>query len=206
MFKDLIALTFFHKKIQDYRRLKYYRKWLQSGKPIPPPPEVKQLIVKEYSEKFKVNVFIETGTYLGDMVFGVKDIFNKIYSIELSPELYEKVENKFLKYKHIAILQGDSSKVLPKILKNIEEPCLLWLDAHYSEDVTAKGEKETPILEEINHIINHPIEDNVILIDDARCFTGQNDYPTIGTLRNLILSRYPDYVFDVKDDIIRVHR
>ena len=134
------------------------------------------------------------------MVFAVKNIFNKIYSIELSTELYERTKHKFARYNHISIYQGDSSKVLPEILSQIEEPCLFWLDGHYSEGITATGEKETPILEELNHIFNHPIEDHVILIDDASYFTGHDDYPGLEELKTLVLRRYPNNVFIVKDD------
>ena len=191
--------------IQNYRQKKEYRKWSLSGKPIPVPHSVKQMAVKEYADKYKINVFIETGTYLGDMVVAIKDVFREIYTIELSAELYERAKNRFSKYCHIKIYKGDSAKVLPEILGIIKEPCLFWFDAHYSEGITAKGEKETPIVEELKYIIRHPIEGNVILIDDARLFTGNNDYPGIEEIRELILSRCPEYVFDVKDDIIRIH-
>lgn len=203
---NAICRTFHCDIIQDYRHKKDYREWLHSGKPIPPPDIVKQKTVRKYAEKHRTNVFVETGTYLGDMVSAVRDDFYKIYSVELSSELYERANKKFSKYKHISIFNGDSSEVLPKILNHIEESCLFWLDGHYSAGVTAKGKKETPILGELKHILTHSTENHVILIDDARCFTGQNDYPTLAELRKLILGRYPDYVFEVKDDIIRTHK
>jgi hypothetical protein len=101
---------------------------------------------------------------------------------------------------------GNSSKVLPKIIKEIEEPCLFWLDAHYSEGITVKGDKETPIMEELNHIFSHSIKDHVILIDDARCFTGINDYPSIEELKHFVLNKFPKHRFNVKDDIIRIYK
>jgi hypothetical protein len=196
---------FLSRIVQNYRLEKKYRNWLRAGRSIPPPDIVKQKTVKKYANKYRSRVFVESGTYLGDMVWAVKDDFFKIYSVELSPELCEKAKKRFAKYRHIWILEGDSSSVLPRILNEIEEPCLFWLDSHYSEGITAKGEKETPILEELGHIFHHPVHDHVILIDDARCFTGQNDYPTLEGLKGLTLGRYPDYVFEVKDDIIRIH-
>ena len=96
--------------------------------------------------------------------------------------------------------------ILPEILNEIEDPCLFWFDAHYSLGNTARGEKETPVLEELKHIFKHPIEKHVILIDDARCFIGQNDYPALKELKELVLNRYPRSIFEVEDDIIRVHR
>lgn len=191
--------------IQDYRLKKGYEKWVESGKPIPPPHVVKQMTVKEFARRYEINAFIETGTYLGDMVGAVKNSFQRVYSIELSFELCRKAERKFAKYSHVTIVEGDSSKVLPQLLNGVEERCLFWLDGHYSEGITARGDKETPILEELRAIVDHPIKDHVILIDDARCFTGMNEYPTIEAIRALILSRYPDYVFRVENDIIRAH-
>ena len=203
---NLLQHIFCFNIVQNYRYKKAYRKWLQSGKPIPTPNAVKQMIVKEYANRFKTNIFIETGTYLGDMVSEMINIFSKIYSIELSDKLYERAKKKFSGYKHISILKGDSSKVLPEILNKIEKPCLFWLDAHYSKGITAKGEKETPVVEELKHILDHPIEDHVILIDDARCFTGQNNYPSLEELNKIILDKYPDYIFKVRNDIICSHK
>ena len=192
-------------RIQDYRHKKAYRNWQRLGKPIPTPHMVKQMAVKAYAAKYGTEVFVETGTYLGEMVNAVKSSFKKIYSIELSPELYERAEKKFAKDKHILIIQGDSSRILPEILNHIYKPCLFWLDAHYSKGITVKGEKETPIMDELRRIFNNPINGHVILIDDARDFTGQNDYPDLEEIRKLIVRRYPGFIFYVKDDIIRIH-
>jgi hypothetical protein len=191
--------------IQDYRHRKAYRKWQQSDKLISTLHTMKQMAVKAYAAKYGANVFVETGTYLGEMLDAVKYSFKKLYSIELSPDLYERTAKKFARHKHITVLEGDSSTVLPEILNQIYEPCLFWLDAHYSEGITVRGDKETPILGELERIFSHPIEGHIILIDDARFFTGQNDYPALEELRELVLSRYPHFIFDVKDDIIRIH-
>lgn len=62
------------------------------GKPIPPPHLIKQETVKEYAHKFSIDILIETGTYLGDMVFAMKDVFSQIYSIELDSDLCMKAK------------------------------------------------------------------------------------------------------------------
>jgi len=198
--------NFIYRMIKKICYKKEYRKWTLSGKPIPPPHMVKQIIVKAYAAQFGIDIFVETGTYLGEMVGAVKYNFKRIYSIELSHELYENARKKFFKYKHISILNGDSAEVLPEILIYVEEPCLFWLDGHYSGGNTAKGEKETPIMEELKQICAHPVKNHLILIDDAREFTGQNDYPTIESLRTFVGARLPGYGFDVKDDIIRIYK
>jgi hypothetical protein len=205
-FDEAIHSNFLYRIIKNIRYKKKYRKWTLSGKPIPPPHMLKQITVKTYAVQFGIDIFVETGTYLGEMVGAVKYSFKRIYSIELSHELYENAREKFSKHKHISIVNGDSAEVLPEILMHVKEPCLFWLDGHYSGGNTAKGEKETPIMEELKRICDHPVKNHVILIDDAREFTGENDYPTIESLRNFVGARLPYYEFDVKDDIIRIYK
>jgi hypothetical protein len=179
--------------------------WERSGRPIPPPDAVKQRTVREYGERFGLDCFVETGTCLGAMLDAVKGCFKKIYSIELDKALFENAEIRFRPYKHIRLLQGDSSALLSMVLQDLQQPCLFWLDAHYSGGFTAKGEIETPVLKELESVFQHPTPGHAILIDDARCFTGEHDYPTIEELRRFVLARWPDAAFRVEDDIIRIH-
>lgn len=183
---------------------KDYNNWKAKGMPLPPPHVVKQNVVKEYKEKFGLKTLIETGTFLGDMVFSQKENFDKLISIELDNKLYKDARNKLKKYKKIEIIQGDSGKILNRICSNLNEPCLFWLDGHFSAGYTAKGESGTPIIAEIKAILRDDLN-HIILIDDARCFTGQNDYPTLDFLKDFLFNRRKAYKMDVVDDIIRFY-
>ena len=100
------------------------------------------------------------------------------------------------------ILCGDDLK---DVLAQENESCLFWLDAQFSAGVTTKGDKETPAENELAHILKHPLaHEHVILIDDARCFTGKGDYPSVQKLKDLTLS-VGFNVFEVEDDIIRIY-
>lgn len=88
----------------------------------------------------------------------------------------------------------------------MNEPCLFWLDGHYSGGNTSNGEKETTIMEELKRICAHSVINYVILIDDAREFTGQDDYPTLESLRIFIKARLPCHEFEVQGDIIRIYK
>ncbi|MFH0846040.1 MAG: glycosyltransferase family 10 [Patescibacteria group bacterium] len=178
--------------------------WLTRGKPTPPPHVIKQKNIKKYARKYRIKTFIETGTYKGKMVEAMEKMFKKIYSIELDISLYRKAVDKFKQNTNILILNGDSGEILPSILKEINEPCLFWLDGHYSGDITAKGNLNTPIFKELTAIFNHPIKNHVILIDDARCFVGENDYPTISKLKEFIKNKNKNLKFKVKNDIISI--
>jgi hypothetical protein len=166
---------------------------------------MKHLTVKAYAQRFEIHLFIETGTYYGDMLHAVRDSFRKIVSIELDARLHQRAARRFARYKHISILRGDSAAVLPEVLRNISEPCLFWLDAHYSGGITACGPLETPISRELGEIYRHPVKRHVILIDDAREFVGDHDYPPIEELGGQTRERRPDLCFVVQHDIIRIH-
>ena len=191
---------------RQQRRIERYNfeAWEREGRPIPPPNVVKQRTVKAYARQFNVHTLIETGTFQGDMVRACRHQFENIISIELDAVLYENACERFEGTEHIEIVHGDSTKLLPKSIEAITEPCLFWLDGHYSAGITAKGDLNTPIMDELSAICEHPIDGHVILVDDARCFTGEEDYPTVDQVRDFVLSRKPDYEFEIALDIMRI--
>jgi hypothetical protein len=164
---------------------------------------IKQQTVRRYAEGAGIATLVETGTYLGDMVEFQRKAFKKIYSIELSTDLWRAAVERFKPYPHISIRQGDSGTVLREIVPALTEPALFWLDAHYSEGFTARGKKDCPIVEELDAILAYSHLSHVILIDDARCFSGLHDYPTVDELKLLIGSRDSRYNITVECDIIR---
>ncbi len=159
--------------------------------------------ILEYKNKFSPNIFIETGTYHGDMVNRMKNRFEKIYSIELGNELYEAAKKRFANNKNIEIIHGDSGKELSKLLTHIDEPALFWLDAHDSGGDTVKGSINTPIELELQAIMAHKIKGHVILIDDARHFTGMNNYPTAITIEKI--AKEHGMLFEMKNDNFRIY-
>ena len=193
-----------------YTLISYYRKtmqiadWRRSGCPVPPPHVLKQKIVSDYARRFGINTLIETGTFMGDMIDATKQVFDQIYSIELSESLFEKAKERFKNYRHIKLIQGDSGEILPQLLEAITPPCLFWLDGHYSGGITARGSQDTPVLQELSAIFENSNNNHVVLIDDARCFTGQDGYPTINTIKSLFKRHRSNCVFHVEHDIIQV--
>lgn len=183
---------------------KDYREWIAFGRPLPPPHVVKQKAVEEYGKKYNINTLIETGTFRGDMVFSQRENFSKLISIELDNILYKDARNKFKKYENIEIVQGDSGRVLKSICSNLKEPCLFWLDGHYSEGFTAKGKTDTPVTDELEAIFTNDLN-HIILIDDARFFNGEKDYPSVKFLKGYVQSKRKDYLTEIKDDIIRFY-
>jgi len=196
-------LQSFFKKKHIINPEEQFLKWEKNGKPSPPPHIVKQKAIREYQNKYGLEILVETGTYLGEMVEAQKNNFKKIFSIELSKKLSAKATRKFRNYPHITIIYGDSSNELKSLVPIFDHPALFWLDGHYSAGITAMGQKECPVEEELEIILKSSIP-HIILIDDARLFNGTHDYPTIDQIKSLINKSGKSYEIEVKNDIIRL--
>lgn len=179
--------------------------WNKRKRSQPTPQAVKHKVVRDIAKKYNISTLVETGTYLGNMIDANKNNFDRIYTIELDSKLYRRAKTKFAKFKNIKIIRGDSSKVLPLVLKRINQSSIFWLDAHYSGEFTAKGRFITPIVSELKSIVSGKPKRHIILIDDADYFKGENGYPTITALRNLISKAYPNYKFKIKYNIIYMY-
>ncbi|MBU0663915.1 MAG: hypothetical protein KJ990_05145 [Proteobacteria bacterium] len=189
------------KKKKDLIELKL---WEEQGRPSPPPHLLKQKALLRYAQKYDLKILIETGTFNGDMVEAMKASFDKIFSIELSRELFEKAKFRFKSQQNVTIIHGDSGKELKKLMQTIDQPALFWLDGHYSGGETALGEKETPIFEELECILSEQVLEHVIVIDDARLFNEDQSYPSLDSLKEKVLSRRSDVAIEIKDDSIRI--
>ncbi len=180
------------------------REWERQGRPLPGPGHFKQTVLLGYAQEFGLNTLIETGTYTGDTPAALKNHFERIYSVELNPELVRRVRERFRSESHISIFHGDSAERLPEILAKVRRPALFWLDSHYSGGITALGNQITPILKELDAILAHPVRGHILLIDDARDFHADKGHPTLNALQAFIADRRPELHFAVEDDIIRI--
>lgn len=178
--------------------------WMAAGRPVPPPHLVKQRAIRLFAGRFRLPVFVETGTYRGEMVEAVRGDFERVYSIELGAELYRRARERFAGDERIVLLQGDSGEILGDLLRKVDRPCLFWLDSHFSDADTARSGLITPVLRELEHIFRHELAGrHVILIDDARLFNGEDDYPTLETVKALAENAGFESI-DVRDDMIRI--
>lgn len=182
---------------------KELEEWNKKGCPVPPPHMVKQLAIAAYQKQYGYQTLVETGTFMGEMVEAQKKNFKEIISIEIGDKLFEQAKKRFKGDKNIRLIHGDSGKMLPQAVKTLKAPAIFWLDGHYSNGITAMGDTECPVFEELDAIFNNDNLDHILLIDDARCFTGENDYPTIEKLTEYVRRKKPLYNVEVKNDIIR---
>lgn len=180
-----------------------YWYWQLRGRPVRSPHLLKQRTVREYAQRYGLRVLVETGTYYGEMVAAMKAHFDRIYSVEYEPQLAQRAIRKFERYRHIRILEGDSQKVIPDLLKSIEQPALFWLDAGYYGWAGLQGDQQR-LTTEMEAILRHPLQGHVILMDDARGLNGQNGAPTVAELKQRIESEFPGRQVEVQYDILRI--
>jgi hypothetical protein len=180
-----------------------YLYWKLRGKPLRSPHLLKQRTVREYGERYGLRTLVETGTYYGEMVAAMKSRFDRIYSIESDAELASRAAQKFARHPNIQILQGDSQRVLPELLKTLAQPALFWLDAGYYGWAGTQGDTQR-LSTELEAILLHPVNGHIILMDDARGLDGRNGALTVEELRQRVELEFPDRVVDVQDDILRI--
>ena len=188
-----------------WQRYELWR-WRWASRPASPPHLFKQSVVRDYARRFALRIFVETGTYHGEMLATQKEFFNQLFSIELDRQLYRRARKRFALDEHVFVVPGDSAFVLPFVLNKVSGPALFWLDAHAMID-GVQGELLTPIREELRAILEHgPLSDDVILIDDARLFGSAQDYPSVREVEEIVHHYYPRWYVGVEDDIIRIHQ
>jgi hypothetical protein len=181
-------------------------RWIRAGCPVPPPYPVKQQKLRDCAREFGLQIFVETGTCHGDTIFALRNEFVQLYSIELCRTYYDLVVRRFRRLPQVHLVLGDSAVELRGILNQIRplnQRQLFWLDGHYSGADSAKGEMETPIFQELDHILADPQTlTAVIAIDDAREFGGNPNYPSFDQVVAFVKSRRNSVTVSVNTDII----
>lgn len=134
--------------------------------------------------------WIETGTYLGDTSLALSRKSPTVITLEPSQELFEFSSSRLRARKNVNCLLGSSEEQFTKALELVSDKANIWLDGHYSGDVTHLGAAETPLFFELQAIAEVLPRFNSIrvFIDDIRCCPLEehesNSYPTFEFLTN----------------------
>lgn len=161
------------------------------------PAEFSSHLTPEYLQKYgNGNVFIETGTYLGETVKLVlkQPQYTQIHSIELNQKFFNDAVEMFKDEPRVTIWLGDSIDTFPEMFKDMKETATFWLDAHASGPIGAGRSGGSPVLDELRRIQMHPINYHTIFIDDRRLFgseewSGVTEEDAIALLKEI----NPDY-------------
>jgi hypothetical protein len=170
--------------------------------PVAPPHEVKRDLIVQQAKKHGLNVLVETGTFKGEMLECQLANFKQLISVELDEELYRAARARFAAHPQVQLLQGDSGVKLAEAIKDLKEPALFWLDAHYSFGLTAGRGTDAPIFKELSCLTGRQEFRDAILIDVARLFGWDFGYPSLRKVKRFVASHWPERRFYVESDII----
>ena len=201
-FRRLLRRTPFYGAYKAIGHYPDYWYWILRGRPQRSPHLLKQKVVREYGERYGLQMLVETGTYYGEMVAAMKRCFDRIYSIEFVPELAARAQKKFAGEPHIKIFCGDSKVLMPEVLALLQSPALFWLDAGYYGWVGKQGDQQR-LSAELEMILSHPFP-HIILLDDARGLTGRDGIPSVSDVKTYIETKFPKRNVKVEYDIMRV--
>ena len=170
--------------------------------------EIVNRVVDNYGSFLQYSdTFVETGTCWGRSVQLALDAgYKEVRSVEASDHYFKEACNNFLNNPAVLLYHGMSVNTLPEMLKGVDKPCVIFLDAHVAghtsagyEDWLEKGEEsdyaQDKILKAELHILLQHNPNHLIIIDDQN---GWNEY-TQGYL-DIVLSYNPNYKFEFWDE------
>ena len=145
----------------------------------------KALLACKYGIESGCQTVIETGTFLGASSYLFSGVFENVHTIEAEPSLYRTATYWLSVLRNnIRTYNGNSGEMLSILLSNIDEPCLIFLDAHWSTGITSQEFGVSPLLNELAAIFNSP-NNHTIVVDDIRCIETEG-YPGFAEVFGLI--------------------
>jgi hypothetical protein len=125
--------------------------------------------IKNISKGYKVAV--ETGLWKGEQLEVIAKCFDKTYGIELDAH-YAEVARK--RVPSAIVYCGDTAKLLPFVSKEMKEPSVFFLDAHYCKLDPPIAKSKFPLWEELKTISNRNLPD-IVVVDDVHTFGKKRD-------------------------------
>jgi hypothetical protein len=160
--------------------------------------------------RLPLKLFVETGAFRGDSLALASRYISECRSVEMSPELFEKVRARFQGQPNIQVNLGDSPAFLGKSQADFAaQPVLFWLDAHWCEAAQTSGQSaQSPLLAELAALGKlHP--SSVILIDDARLYLSApprphrfSDWPDFHAVVTTLLALSATHRLMILNDVI----
>jgi len=132
-------------------------------------------MILEIAKEKGLKVFVETGTGEGktfkEMV--ISEWFDQLHTIDINIDCGMKMARRFADIPKAHCWRGSSTKQLSRILANIHEPTLFWLDARMPPITVRKTHVASPLLDDLEIIKAHGEKeglDHVVLINDAEYY------------------------------------
>lgn len=134
-----------------------------------------------------LTAFVETGIWHGGTTLWAAQQFAFVYACDIDELWVAHARARLVEYPNVRITLGDSRRFLTDLMRTLNQPALIYLDAHYIADRHSAGNPvECPLLGELAALRTGMVK-HVVVIDDARLIVGRDpDYlywPTMEEVR-----------------------
>ena len=173
-----------------------------------------QDFMRALGQEFGCNAFIETGTASGQTAEAAASIFDLVYTVELSDNLFETARRRLAHLPNVQTVHMHSAEWMKRVNIGAGVKPLVWLDAHWSGDGYARGPENCPLLAELNALATNPGwqgKPPVILMDDMRYASPStvpvysnhptSGFPSLAEIRAAVKAIDPAYEFVLYGDI-----
>lgn len=152
--------------------------------------------------------FVETGTYVGETTLWASHVFSKVCTVDINHEFQAQAKQNCLGRDNITFFTGRSENCMPKMLATINGPAIFWLDAHAGGGWYAKKD-DCPLIDELDLLALRGVNDDIVLIDDARGFLAPppppfdvDAWPPIHAVLNAADPQRERYIVIIEDVVI----
>jgi len=190
-------------RVAEWRNLLIASKrWRIEGYFTPVPYFIRRAQLIQVGKRIGADSAVETGTFRGDTTFALSKSFREVHTIEVVPLLADMARARFRTKKSVKVWNGDSPDVLRSLLPTLDSCLLFYLDGHDSGGITGKGRNTCPVKEELEVIYSLCPGRVSVVIDDARLFGSDPDYPTLSEIQMWMKKLRPNSRVSIEHDAI----
>ena len=158
-----------------------------------PADRAKRRFLLRLFEERKHELFVESGTFLGGTVEYFLPHARRIISVEIEPHLFEAAQRRFKESPSVELVLGDALEEIPRVLADVSEPPLVYLDGHFTGGVNKEPglfvEPAPGILERLG-MLGLPSGTSIV-VDDLRLFGRGDGFPGLDELTSAARNAFP---------------
>lgn len=147
--------------------------------PLNPHSYSKYRNLRAVQRRTGAHMLIETGTFLGVTTNRCSPHFERIYTVEIEPNLAAQAKAFLSRHTHVDVVVGDADVEVRRLFneKKIQN-ALIFLDGHFSAGLTGSADNPEPAVSILEFLSLHAGQIAGIVIDDYREFGTQTGWPT----------------------------
>jgi hypothetical protein len=149
--------------------------------------------IKGLAREFKVETYIETGTFRGQGIQIAARYFKHAYSCEIIEDFYTDVVLRTINKHNIKIFHMDSSKFLKYISTTLNEPLIYYLDAHFYDPSLPK---------ELRFVVKQELAS---MAPSNNCIIIIHDFDTRNGLGHITYDGIPLDFEIVRDNLLKIN-